>query len=117
LFGRATDAPWGVIFPHGGPLPRHPSQLYEAGLEGLALFIILSLLAHNKSIRAREGFIGGSFLLGYAIFRAFLELFREPDSQLGFLWFGLTMGQILCVPMAGFGLFLILRAREKPAAA
>ncbi len=116
LFGRVTDAPWGMVFPHGGPLPRYPSQLYEAGLEGFTLFTLLAVLAHNRAIRARAGILSGTFLLGYALFRAFLEQFREPDAQLGFLWFGLTMGQILCIPMAAFGLFLIIRAYRKPLA-
>jgi phosphatidylglycerol---prolipoprotein diacylglyceryl transferase len=112
LFGRVTDVPWGVVFPHGGPEPRHPSQLYEAGLEGLALFIVLGLMARSMKIRAREGMISGVFLLGYALSRAALEHFRQPDTQIGYLWFGLTMGQILCIPMAAFGLWLILRSNK-----
>jgi phosphatidylglycerol:prolipoprotein diacylglycerol transferase len=114
LFGRVSDAPWAVVFPHGGPEPRHPSQLYEAGLEGLVLFIVLGLMARSMKIRKREGMISGTFLLGYALSRAFLEQFRQPDTQLGYLWFGLTMGQILCIPMAAFGLWLILRSNKKP---
>lgn len=113
LFGRAADVPWAMIFPNGGPQARHPSQLYEAGLEGVLLFTILALLAHQSRIRAREGVLSSAFLLLYAMFRAFVELFREPDAQVGFLWQGLTMGQILCVPMAAFGLWLILRARSQ----
>jgi phosphatidylglycerol:prolipoprotein diacylglycerol transferase len=112
LFGRATTAPWGIVFPNGGPEPRHPSQLYEAGLEGLVLFIILGVMAHIKPLRDRQGLISGAFLLGYAAFRAFIECFREPDAQLGFLAGGLTMGQILCIPMGAFGLFLMIRARK-----
>jgi phosphatidylglycerol:prolipoprotein diacylglycerol transferase len=111
LFGRATAMPWGIIFPRGGEEPRHPSQLYEAGLEGIGLFLLLSALAHSLKIRAKEGFISGTFLLGYACCRAFLELFREPDAQVGFLWFGATMGQLLCIPMALFGLWLMLCAK------
>ncbi|HVY12198.1 MAG TPA: prolipoprotein diacylglyceryl transferase [Alphaproteobacteria bacterium] len=110
LYGRPADVPWAMVFPHGGPLPRHPSQLYEATLEGVVLFSILGLLARSPKIRAREGFLSGAFLALYALFRAFLENFREPDAQVGFLWMGLTMGQILCVPMALFGIYLILRS-------
>ena len=116
LFGRTTTVSWGMVFPNGGPLPRHPSQLYEAGLEGMVLFTILSGLAHIKAVRDRPGILGGTFLLCYALFRAFLETFREPDVQVGYLWMGATMGQLLCIPMAAFGLFLIIRARTQPAA-
>ncbi len=115
LFGRATDVPWGVVFPHGGNLPRHPSQLYEAGLEGVALFIILMFLARKPSLRARPGFLSGAFLLGYGVFRFAVEFFREPDAQLGFLFAGATMGQLLCVPMILLGAFLILRQQRRPA--
>lgn len=110
LFGRVTDSSWGMVFPHGGGLPRHPSQLYESGLEGLALFLILAVLVHIKSVRERAGLVSGVFLAGYAAARAFLELFREPDAQIGFLFGGATMGQILCIPMALGGLFLIVRS-------
>ena len=105
LWGRTTDVPWAMIFPNGGPLPRHPSQLYEAGLEGLALFAMLWLLMHMGALK-RPGLIIGVFAVAYALFRSFCELFREPDPQLGFLWGGLTMGMLLCVPLfiAGAGL-------------
>ncbi len=117
LFGRTTGASWGMIFPHGGDLPRHPSQLYEAGLEGLGLCIILGIFAHMNSFRERAGFLSGAFLAFYAAFRAFVENFREPDAQLGYLWGGLTMGQILCIPMGILGLYLMRRAFRKSAAA
>ncbi len=111
LWGRVTDAAWAVRFPRGGYLPRHPSQLYEACLEGIALFIILNLMWSNKWCRERRGFISGAFLLGYAVFRTLLEQFREPDAQLGFLWGGLTMGQLLSVPAFLGGIYLLLTAR------
>jgi len=106
LFGRVTDAPWGVVFPHGGPDPRHPSQLYEAALEGLVLFIILNILWRTEAIRSRSGILTGVFIAGYAIARMIVETFRQPDAHIGFLTLGSTMGQWLSVPMllAGLGL-------------
>lgn len=113
LFGRATDMPWGMVFPHGGEEPRHPSQLYEAGLEGILLFIILSLMIHKESMRSKPGIVAGSFFIGYGLCRMFIELFRQPDSYLGFLAFGLTMGQWLCVPMLMIGTGFIVLALKK----
>lgn len=113
LYGRATDVSWGVIFPAGGNVARHPSQLYEAGLEGFLLCGVLSLLIHNERIRSTPGIVGGTFLIGYGLSRMFVELFREPDSYLGFLSFGLTMGQWLCVPMIIGGIFVIVLAVRK----
>ncbi|GJL85353.1 MAG: prolipoprotein diacylglyceryl transferase [Micavibrio sp.] len=110
LFGRVTDVPWGIVFPRGGELPRHPSQLYESLLEGLALFTILAILARRESIRARPGVLSGVFLFGYGFFRSVAELFRQPDDQLGFLWGGSSMGQLLSIPMMLAGLFLIAYA-------
>ena len=98
--------------PGAGELPRHPSQLYQAALEGLVLFVILSLLSRNAEIRRRPGILMGVFLIGYGAFRIFGEFFREPDSFLGFLPGGTTMGQWLSVPMVLFGLFSIWRARR-----
>lgn len=112
LYGRVTDAPWGMIFPNGGPLPRHPSQIYEALTEGLLLFLLLWGLKAAGADR-RPGVIGGSFLLGYAVARAACELFREPDAHLGFLFAGATMGHLLSLPMALAGLFVILRALKR----
>lgn len=111
LYGRVTDVPWGMVFPHGGPLPRHPSQLYEAGLEGLVLFVILFLLATRTNAREKTGVLSGVFLMGYAIARAVVENFREPDAQIGFLLGAFTMGQLLCVPMLLFGAWLVFRRR------
>lgn len=117
LFGRVTDAPVGMLFPRGGPLPRHPSQLYEAALEGVALFIILFLLVRFTRARTRPGFVGGVFLAGYGLARATVECFREPDAYLGYLFGAITMGQLLCVPMLALGGGLILRARRDAARA
>ncbi len=112
LFGRVTDVPWGMVFPHGGPLPRHPSQLYETGLEGFVLFTVLWLMIRQPRMRAKPGMIGGAFLVGYALCRIIVEQFREPDAQLGFMFGSLTMGQLLSAPMIVFGLWLILRPRK-----
>ena len=116
LWGRATTAPWGVIFPAGGPQPRHPSQLYEAALEGVVLFIVLRIATHQALWLQRRGAVTGLFLLGYAIFRLSLENVREPDSFMPHFPLGLTMGMLLSMPMALAGLFLIWRGmREGPA--
>lgn len=113
LYGRVTDVSWGMVFPGGGEEPRHPSQLYEAALEGVLLCIILSVLMHNKWVRARAGLTTGVFLIGYGASRMFVELFREPDAYLGFLAGGLTMGQILCLPMIVAGMGFITYALRK----
>lgn len=112
LFGRVTDAPWGVIFPGGGPSPRHPSQLYEAFAEGLLLFLLLWVAMRFFGAMQKPGRMSGLFLMGYAIARISCEFFREPDLHLGFIWGvgadwgGITMGQILSVPMLLLGLFV-----------
>ncbi len=115
LYGRETNVPWGVIFPRGGDVPRHPSQIYEAILEGVVLFLILFVVSKNKKWRARPGILSGVFLFGYGLFRLSIEFFREPDQQLGFLYAGATMGQLLCLPMILFGLYLILRSERRRA--
>ena len=117
LWGRVTDVPWGMVFPTGGPLPRHPSQLYQAFLEGFCLLVILQVLVRVPSIRARKGMLTGIFLAGYGVARLVGEVFRQPDAHLGFLLGGATMGQLLSLPMVAVGLWLILRARSRPAAA
>lgn len=116
LFGRVTEQPWGVIFPAGGDQPRHPSQLYEAFLEGLVLFVVLAVIAHMQFRRGvyRSGLLGGVFLLGYGLARALVEIFREPDQHLGFLWVGLTMGQLLSLPMLVGGGVLLIWAIRRP---
>jgi len=101
LWGRVTDVPWAMVFPGAGPLPRHPSQIYEAILEGPVLFGLLWIL-HKKGTRTGIPFF--SFFLGYGIFRFTVEFFRQPDPQLGFLWGGATMGQLLSLPMIFFGI-------------
>jgi len=115
LFGRITDSNIGMVFPRGGPLPRHPSQLYEAALEGLALFFILWFLFHFTALRKKPGVLTGVFIIGYAAARTFVEQFREPDNQLGFLYGTdfLTMGQLLSIPMVLLGLYLIFRKDRK----
>lgn len=141
LWGRVTDVPWAVIFPKApstlmlGPLPRHPSQLYEAVGEGLILFLVLfavfmallkrqakhspllsddlpsSSKAHQRPLllRSSHGLLAGIFLLGYSLIRLLVEFYREPDAHLGFLWFGMTMGQLLSLPMALLGIWLVVR--------
>jgi phosphatidylglycerol:prolipoprotein diacylglycerol transferase len=105
-----------MVFPNGGPLPRHPSQLYEAGLEGILLFAILAVMIRLGALK-RPGLILGSFIALYGLARITGELFREPDPQLGFLWGGLTMGMLLSVPMVIVGVIIIVLAwrREAPA--
>ncbi len=115
LYGRATDVGWAMIFPSDPTgQPRHPSQLYEAMLEGLVLFAILAWLTWRTPARTRPGLIGGSFLAGYAIARIVCEFFREPDAHLGFLWAGATMGQLLSIPMLLVGIGLIYAACRRP---
>jgi phosphatidylglycerol:prolipoprotein diacylglycerol transferase len=113
LWGRPTDVPWAMIFPNGGPIPRHPSQLYEATLEGLALLAVLAILVQLGALK-RPGLVSGAFLLGYGVARTICEFFREPDVQLGFLWGGLTMGMLLCIPLivAGAALIAVAASRE-----
>ena len=113
LYGRPTDVPWAVVFPAGGPEPRHPSQLYEAMLEGVGLFLLLFVLVRVFEARKWPGLISGVFLLGYGAARIFAEFFREPDPQLGFLWGGATMGQLLTLPMMAGGVALLLIARRR----
>lgn len=114
LWGRVTTVPWGMVFPTGGPLPRHPSQLYEAFLEGLVLFVVLLWLARRK--RA-DGTIFGTLLAGYAAFRILVEFVREPDLQLGFIAGPFTMGQLLSLPMLLVGVWVVVRAVKAERAA
>jgi phosphatidylglycerol:prolipoprotein diacylglycerol transferase len=108
LFGRVSDVPWAIVFPNGGAEPRHPSELYEAGLEGIVLFAILRILTHRYHKLAQPAFISGAFAAGYGAARTFAEFFREPDIQIGYLAGGLTMGMLLSIPMivAGIGVML-----------
>jgi phosphatidylglycerol:prolipoprotein diacylglycerol transferase len=111
LYGKPTDVAWAMIFPNGGPMPRHPSQLYEAGLEGILLFILLYIVARHTEARSRYGFVSGLFLVGYALSRILVEFFREPDAHLGTIGGIASMGQLLSIPMLLFGLWLMARAR------
>ncbi|MDX2083192.1 MAG: prolipoprotein diacylglyceryl transferase [Rickettsiales bacterium] len=113
LYGRISGSNFGVVFPNAGDLPRHPSQLYEAALEGIALFLILFLLNHFTKIRKYHGALSGCFLAFYACFRISIENFREPDAQIGFLFYKVTMGQILSFPLAIVGFFLVVLALRK----
>jgi phosphatidylglycerol:prolipoprotein diacylglycerol transferase len=113
LWGRPTDVPWAMVFPGGGPLARHPSQLYEAALEGLVLLVVLWLSMRAGALK-RPGLVIGLFAVGYAIARTICELFREPDPQLGFLWGGLTMGMLLSLPLMLAGLGFIATAMVRP---
>jgi phosphatidylglycerol:prolipoprotein diacylglycerol transferase len=115
LWGRPADAsvPWAMVFPNGGPLARHPSQLYEAGLEGIVLFTILAVMIRFGALK-RPGLILGNFIAFYGLARIAGEFFREPDAQLGFLWRGLTMGMLLSVPMVIAGAVIIVVAWRRP---
>lgn len=107
LWGRATDMPWGMVFAHGGNVARHPSQLYQALLEGLLLFVVLAVYSRKPR---PVGAVGGLFLIGYGSARFAVEFFREPDAHLGLLTFGLSMGQLLSLPMVAVGAALMLWA-------
>ena len=115
LYGRVTDVAWGVVFPRGGPEPRHPSQLYEAFLEGLVLFVILNIMWQSPKIRANGGVLTGAFFAGYAIARVIVEAFRQPDPHIGLLPFGSTMGQWLSVPMLIIGVGMIIWGSRRTA--
>jgi phosphatidylglycerol---prolipoprotein diacylglyceryl transferase len=112
LWGRTTDLSWGIIFPNGGPLPRHPSQLYEALLEGLVLFLAMRYLSHSRQKLKTPGFIAGAFAAGYGLCRIAVEFVREPDAQIGYLAGGwLTLGMVLSLPMIAAGVWAMLRAK------
>lgn len=114
LWGRPTDVAWAMVFPGAGPLPRHPSQLYEAGLEGLVLFLVLYIAVQLGALH-RPGLVTGIFAVGYGVARIGCEFFREPDPQLGFLFGGATMGMLLSLPMIALGLLFIFWAlRQEP---
>ncbi|WP_189637281.1 MULTISPECIES: prolipoprotein diacylglyceryl transferase [unclassified Rhizobium] len=128
LWGRLTDVPWGMVFCNqyierangycpGGDFVRHPSQLYEAGLEGIVLLLVLAALIFGFRALKTPGFVTGVFVCGYALSRIFVEFFREPDAQLGYLlgtnW--LTMGMVLSTPMVLLGIWAMLRARRQAA--
>lgn len=114
LWGRPTKVPWGMVFPDAGPSPRHPSQLYEAALEGVVLFLLLRFATHRRKWLNRRGVVMGVFLAAYGLIRISLENFREPDSYMPTFPFGLTMGMMLSAPMVLIGLFLIWRGLREP---
>ncbi|WP_244464359.1 prolipoprotein diacylglyceryl transferase [Candidatus Liberibacter africanus] len=114
LWGRVSDVPWAMIFPHGGDLPRHPSQLYEAIAEGLVIFLIMQLMVYRGSFK-KPGMTAGAFAICYAVMRFFMEFFREPDYQIGYLFGGwMTMGMVLSIlPLIGGAVFLFQSLRAK----
>jgi len=112
LWGRTTDVSWGVIFPNGGPLPRHPSQLYEGFLEGLVLFALLRFLTHHTNALSRPGTVAGTFFLGYGLSRILVEFFREPDAHIGYLLGPITQGMVLSLPMIAAGIAVIWWAQR-----
>ncbi len=115
LWGRVSDVSWAMVFPNGGDLPRHPSQLYEALLEGLVLFVILRLLIFTGGKLARPGYIAGAWIFFYGVSRIIVEFFRQPDAHIGYLagdW--LTMGMVLSVPMLLVGGYMMLRSQPVP---
>jgi phosphatidylglycerol:prolipoprotein diacylglycerol transferase len=117
LYGRMSDLPWAVMFPRGGNVPRHPSQLYEAGLEGIVLLGVLMLAVWKFRSFKWPGFTGSLFVFGYGLARFMVEFFREPDAQLGFIYGGATMGQLLSLPMILIGGALMVYFRRKGARA
>jgi len=114
LWGRPADVPWAMVFPGAGPLPRHPSQLYEASLEGFVLFFVMVLAIRLGALR-RPGLATGIFAIGYGVARIVCEFFREPDPQLGFLFGGATMGMLLSLPLIAIGIAFIVLASRKTA--
>jgi phosphatidylglycerol:prolipoprotein diacylglycerol transferase len=127
LWGRVTDLPWGVVFCNehilaaqgicpAGDLPRHPSQLYEAGLEGIGLFLLLRYFTHGQRRLRQPGFVGGAFTAFYGVGRTIAEFFRQPDIQIGFLSGGLTMGMALSIPLIVIGGAVMVWASRRPVA-
>lgn len=112
LYGRQTDVPWGMVFPGGGELPRHPSQLYEALLEGLLLFFIVRIMSRRSDV---TGIPAWTFCAGYGLFRFVVELFRQPDAQIGFFFNFFSMGQLLSLPMFLVGSFMVFRLSRRAA--
>jgi phosphatidylglycerol:prolipoprotein diacylglycerol transferase len=111
LYGRQTDVAWGIVFPGGGSVPRHPSQLYEAFLEGLVLFFIVRTVSRTSNV---TGVAGWTFVAGYGLFRFIVEFFRQPDDHLGLLVAFFSMGQLLSLPMFLLGSFMAFRLYRSP---
>ncbi|MBM3610641.1 MAG: prolipoprotein diacylglyceryl transferase [Alphaproteobacteria bacterium] len=110
IFGRVTDVPWAVLFPLGGYLPRHPSQLYEAFLEGIVLFVVLRVVLARFDVLKHSGFLSGLFVAGYGVARFIVEFFREPDEFIGYLLGCFTWGQVLSLPLVLYGGYLMKRS-------
>ncbi|KZK80570.1 Prolipoprotein diacylglyceryl transferase [Pseudovibrio sp. Ad13] len=113
LWGRPTDVAWAVVFPTGGPEPRHPSQLYEAALEGALLFLVLRLLSHRFKLLQKPGVLAGSFAIGYGLARTFVEFYRVPDAHIGYLAGFFTMGMLLSLPMVLIGIAVVIWALKR----
>lgn len=113
LYGKPSDVPWAVIFPMTDGLPRHPTQIYEALLEGVVLFLIMQYFAYKHHLLKNPGQMSGLFLIFYSFFRSFIEFFKEPDTYNGLIAGYFTMGQILCLPMIGLGLYLMLKSQPE----
>ncbi len=113
LYGRVSDVPWAMVFPGGGPQPRHPSQLYEAALEGIVLFLVLRLITHKTGALRYPGLVGGTFFAGYGLARFMVEFARQPDAHIGFIAGFLTMGMVLSLPMIAIGIAAILWVRKR----
>jgi phosphatidylglycerol:prolipoprotein diacylglycerol transferase len=114
LWGRPADVPWAVVFPNAGPDPRHPSQLYEAALEGIVLFLVLRVLSNRFHLLKKPGFLAGAFACGYGVSRSVSELFRVPDAHIGYLASFLTMGILLSLPMILAGIAAMIWAAKRP---
>lgn len=117
LWGRTTDVPWAFVFPGAGPEPRHPSQLYEAALEGVLLFLVIRLLSHRFELLKKPGFIAGAFAFGYGLGRSIAELYRVPDAHIGYFGDFLTMGILLSLPMMLIGLLVMIWSAKRAKAA
>ena len=115
LFGKISNLPWAVIFPNGGNIGRHPSQIYEAILEGFVLFILINFLAFKKNLILKAGYVSGLFLILYSIFRIFSENFREPDQHLGYFFNYLSMGTLLSILtlIIGFLIIFFIKKNEQ----
>ena len=113
LWGRATELPWGVVFPNGGPDPRHPSQLYEAALEGIVLFLVLRWLTHSRLALTKPARVGGAFVAGYGIARILVEFVRVPDAHIGYLGGWATIGMLYSAPMVAAGLWAVWSAKDR----
>ena len=115
MFGKISTLPWAVIFPNGGNIARHPSQIYEAILEGIILFILINFLAFKKSLIFKPGYISGSFLISYSILRIFSEIFREPDQHIGYFLNYFSMGVLLSILtlIAGFIIIFSIKKNEQ----